>query len=72
MTLLQRCLCAAFAPHTSTRGPSGLVSSLLAAGYDDGTLRVFDVNKAEMIMKIQPHRCSARAIVYGNGGFDNG
>ena len=41
--------------------------TFLAAGYGDGTLRVFDTNKAEMVMKVQPHRTCVTAVIYGSG-----
>ena len=41
--------------------------SFMAAGYGDGTIRVFDTNKVEMIMKVQPHRTSVTDVVFASG-----
>ena len=42
---------------------------MVAAGYGDGTIRVFDTNKAEMVLKVQPHRSSVTAVAYGSSKF---
>ena len=39
-----------------------------AAGYSDGTIRLFDLGKVEMIMKMQPHAASVTAISFSAHG----
>lgn len=39
-----------------------------AAGYSDGTIRIFDLGKVEMIMKMQPHAASVTAISFSAHG----
>ncbi len=34
----------------------------IIAGYDDGTLRIFNLLHGEMILKLQPHTSSITAI----------
>ncbi|CAF4368551.1 unnamed protein product, partial [Adineta steineri] len=34
----------------------------IIAGYDDGTLRIFNLLHEQMILKLQPHTCSVTAI----------
>ena len=38
------------------------------AGYSDGTIRIFDLGKVEMIMKMQPHGASITAISFSADG----
>ncbi|XP_068672849.1 WD repeat-containing protein 90-like isoform X2 [Montipora foliosa] len=38
------------------------------AGYSDGTIRIFDLGKVEMIMKMQPHSASITAISFSADG----
>ena len=38
------------------------------AGYSDGTVRMFDVNKVEMVLKMHPHAVSVTAISFSSDG----
>ena len=40
----------------------------VVAGYADGTVRMFDLNKVEMILKMQPHAAPVTAISYSSDG----
>ena len=50
--------------------PEKIVSKLphLAAGYGDGTVRMFDLNKVEMLLKMHPHAASVTAISFSSDG----
>ncbi|KAF6029854.1 WDR90 [Bugula neritina] len=78
----QKCLCASFAPclepsnvygvqnpATFTVDGKRLAYLFVAAGYGDGTLRVFDINKAEMVIKIQPHKAPVTAVKYSSAAI---
>lgn len=41
--------------------------SYLAVGYGDGFIRVFDIHKAEVTLKVQPHKSAVTNLIYGNG-----
>ena len=41
----------------------------VAAGYSDGTVRMFDLNKVEMILKMHPHAVSVTAISFASDGM---
>ena len=47
---------------------SGLNFPSLAAGYSDGTIRMFDLNKVEMALKIQPHARAVTALCFASDG----
>lgn len=38
------------------------------AGYSDGTVRLFDLGRVEMIMKMQPHAVATTAIAFSADG----
>ena len=38
------------------------------AGYDDGAVRLFDLGRVEMIMKIHPHAGAVTAITFSAYG----
>ena len=38
------------------------------AGYNDGTIRIFDLGKVELVMKLQPHAASVTAISFSSDG----
>ncbi|WAQ96619.1 WDR90-like protein [Mya arenaria] len=40
----------------------------IVAGYSDGTVRMFDVNKVEMILKMHPHAVAVTAISFSSDG----
>ena len=43
-------------------------ASHCVAGYEDGTVRLFDFSKVEMIMKMQPHSVAVTALCCSNDG----
>ena len=69
---LQACTCLSFAPGTSNNGISTdeKKSQLpkIVAGYSDGTVRMFDVNAVEMILKMHPHAVAVTAITFSSDG----
>lgn len=40
----------------------------VVAGYSDGTVRMFDINKVEMVLKMHPHAVSVTAISFSSDG----
>lgn len=56
------------APVTSHQKIDAKFMPLIAAGYSDGTVRVFDINKAEMILKMHPHAVAVTAISFSSDG----
>uniref|UniRef100_A0A3Q2NPU8 WD repeat-containing protein 90 n=1 Tax=Fundulus heteroclitus TaxID=8078 RepID=A0A3Q2NPU8_FUNHE len=58
----QACGCLCWSPS------SGADASRIAAGYSDGTLRVFRLASTEMEMKLQPHYVAVTAVTYSAGG----
>ena len=40
----------------------------IAAGYSDGTVRMFDLNRVEMILKMHPHAVAVTAISFSADG----
>ena len=40
----------------------------IVAGYGDGTVRMFDLNKVEMVLKMQPHASKVTAICFSADG----
>jgi len=40
----------------------------IVAGYSDGTVRMFDLNKVEMVLKMQPHAVAVTAISFSTDG----
>lgn len=53
-------------------GPGGArgvaATPTLAAGYGDGTVRVFDVGKGKMVRKMQPHAEAVKALAFFSDG----
>lgn len=41
----------------------------IVAGYSDGTVRMFDVNKVEMVLKMHPHAVAVTAISFSSDGW---
>jgi WD40 repeat protein len=41
----------------------------IVAGYSDGTVRMFDVNKVEMVLKMHPHAVAVTAISFSSDGM---
>ncbi|XP_052262541.1 WD repeat-containing protein 90-like isoform X2 [Dreissena polymorpha] len=72
----QACTCLSFAPAShvgrySSRSEVEAVSHTLphiVAGYSDGTVRMFDVNKVEMVLKMHPHASAVTAISFSSDG----
>ncbi|XP_013393033.1 WD repeat-containing protein 90-like [Lingula anatina] len=51
-----------------SREPSKLLLPHVAAGYSDGTVRMFDLNKVELILKMHPHAVTVTAINFSSDG----
>ncbi|XP_053384270.1 WD repeat-containing protein 90-like isoform X2 [Mercenaria mercenaria] len=78
----QSCTCLSFAPMSSVllnrvNGSSDIAATSyqkkdqlpnIAAGYSDGTVRMFDVNKVEMVLKMHPHAVAVTAISFSSDG----
>ncbi|KAM5198229.1 WD repeat-containing protein 90 isoform 1-T1 [Hipposideros larvatus] len=62
--LNQSCLCLAWSPPSCTRPEQQHV----AAGYSDGTLRVFSISQTAMELKMHPHAAALTAIVFSSDG----
>ncbi|XP_077762062.1 WD repeat-containing protein 90 isoform X7 [Canis aureus] len=62
--LNQSCLCLAWSPASCARPEQQQV----AAGYSDGTLRVFSISRIAMELKMHPHRAALTAIAYSADG----
>uniref|UniRef100_A0A8C9KDE4 WDR90 4th beta-propeller domain-containing protein n=1 Tax=Panthera tigris altaica TaxID=74533 RepID=A0A8C9KDE4_PANTA len=62
--LNQSCLCLAWSPPSRGRPEEQQV----AAGYSDGTLRVFSVSQIAMELKMRPHRAALTAIAFSADG----
>ena len=43
--------------------------SQCAAGYSDGTVRMFDFGSVEMTLKLQPHPVNVTAIAFSSDGM---
>ena len=41
----------------------------VVAGYSDGTVRMFDLNKVEMVLKMHPHAVAVTAISFSADGM---
>ncbi|KAM9292263.1 WD repeat-containing protein 90-like, partial [Gastrophryne carolinensis] len=59
--LNQSCLCLDWSPQNKS-------GQRIAAGYSDGTIRIFSVTKTEMEMKIHPHCCAVTAVAFSLSG----
>ncbi|XP_028264493.1 WD repeat-containing protein 90 isoform X2 [Parambassis ranga] len=64
--LNQPCGCVCWSPSSEEE------KSCVAAGYNDGTLRIFRLASTEMEMKLHPHRVSVTAIHYSANAGKNG
>ncbi|KAG8428890.1 hypothetical protein GDO86_018979, partial [Hymenochirus boettgeri] len=62
----QSCLSLAWSPRTK----SGTVGECqrIAAGYSDGTVRIFSVSNTEMEMKTHPHPCAVTSVAFSVSG----
>ncbi|KAM9716313.1 WD repeat-containing protein 90 [Menidia menidia] len=60
--LNQACGCVCWSP------PSTTDDTRLAAGYSDGTLRIFRLASTEMEMKLHPHHVAVTALQYSANG----
>ena len=58
-------------PHPAPTEPM-IQPSHCVAGYSVGTIRIFDLGKVEMIMKMQPHNASITAISFSADGKNSG
>lgn len=62
LSLCQACGCVCWSPSSSKE------SACVAAGYSDGTLRIFRLASSEMEMKLHPHHVAVTAIQYSANG----
>uniref|UniRef100_A0A8C5G7Y0 WDR90 4th beta-propeller domain-containing protein n=1 Tax=Gouania willdenowi TaxID=441366 RepID=A0A8C5G7Y0_GOUWI len=60
--LTQACACVCWSPCSNKD------DARVAAGYSDGTLRIFSLASTEMEMKLQPHHTSVSSIQYSSTG----
>uniref|UniRef100_UPI0037E729E7 WD repeat-containing protein 90 n=1 Tax=Semicossyphus pulcher TaxID=241346 RepID=UPI0037E729E7 len=60
--LNQACGCVCWSPSSSKD------SECVAAGYSDGTLRIFRLASSEMEMKLHPHNVAVTAVQYSANG----
>lgn len=70
---IQKCTCLAFAPgelpaSDDTKEKNKVNLPFVVAGYGDGTVRMFDINKEEMVLKMHPHAVSVTAISFSSDG----
>ncbi|KAL0617187.1 WD repeat-containing protein 90 [Plecturocebus cupreus] len=62
--LNQSCLCLAWSPPCCGRPKQ----QRLAAGYGDGSLRIFSVSRTAMELKMHPHTAALTAIAFSTNG----
>ncbi|XP_053413027.1 WD repeat-containing protein 90 isoform X3 [Nycticebus coucang] len=62
--LNQSCLCLAWSPPSCGRPEQ----QRLAAGYSDGTLRLFSVSRTVMELKMHPHLTALTAVAFSTDG----
>ncbi|XP_068162338.1 WD repeat-containing protein 90 [Antennarius striatus] len=60
--LNQACGCVCWSPSSSSD------KACLAAGYSDGSLRIFRLASSEMEMKLHPHRVAVTSVLYSTDG----
>ncbi|KAM8837306.1 WD repeat-containing protein 90 isoform 1-T1 [Spinachia spinachia] len=60
--LSRACGCVCWSPSSSKE------SACVAAGYSDGTLRIFRLSSSEMEMKLHPHQVAVTAVQYSAAG----
>lgn len=65
-SVLQSCECVCWTPPRGVFEPSG--STWVAGGYSDGTVRIFNLESAEMELKLQPQPVSVCALQYSHYG----
>ncbi|XP_048030728.1 WD repeat-containing protein 90 isoform X2 [Megalobrama amblycephala] len=64
--LNQSCECVCWTPPRGVFEPSG--RTWVAGGYSDGTVRIFNLESAEMELKLQPQPVSVCALQYSHYG----
>lgn len=64
--LNQSCECVCWTPPRGVYEPSG--HTCVAGGYSDGTVRIFSLESAEMVLKLQPQPVSVCALQYSHYG----
>ncbi|XP_069341826.1 WD repeat-containing protein 90 [Eulemur rufifrons] len=62
--LNQSCLCLAWSPPSCGRPEQ----QRLAAGYGDGTLRLFSISRTAMELKMRPHPSALTAVAFSTDG----
>ena len=73
------CTCLAFAPLLTRaiigdnekgqeqRSPGSDIPNVVA-GYNDGTVRIFDLVNVKIVRKMQPHAATVKAVMYSFDG----
>nr|XP_006813552.1 PREDICTED: WD repeat-containing protein 90-like [Saccoglossus kowalevskii] len=67
----QSCNCLAFSGSNDQSvacDSNTSVMQKIVAGYGDGTVRMFDLNKVETILKMHPHHVAVTAITFSSDG----
>lgn len=64
IAVTQQCLCVTWSPASCGRTEQQRV----AAGYSDGTLRVFSISRTAMEFRVQPHSDALTAIAFSADG----
>ncbi|KAJ8037449.1 WD repeat-containing protein 90 [Holothuria leucospilota] len=67
----QSCNCLSFSPALleASSYPSRIpLAQSVVAGYSDGTVRLFDLRKVEMVLKMQPHAVAVTKIMFSADG----
>ncbi|XP_071815143.1 WD repeat-containing protein 90-like isoform X2 [Apostichopus japonicus] len=64
----QSCTCLAFSPPASKGSLSPFTINGVVAGYSDGTVRLFDLSKVEMVLKMQPQAVAITKITFSADG----
>ncbi|XP_022092508.1 WD repeat-containing protein 90-like isoform X1 [Acanthaster planci] len=72
----QSCHCMAFSPNPVPTSSSQVVPAekegqalqRVVAGYSDGTVRIFDLDLVEMVLKMQPHGVAVTVISFSSDG----
>jgi len=58
----------ALGANAAARASNETALPWLVAGYSDGTVRLFDLNRVEMTLKMHPHASSTTAVCFSADG----
>ncbi|XP_035694518.1 WD repeat-containing protein 90-like [Branchiostoma floridae] len=68
----QSCTCVAFSsrahPPPTRVGSDDVSSTYMVAGYSDGTVRMFELDSVEMVLKMHPHAVAITAVTFAADG----